>query len=323
MRISDYKLLVQIESDLGLDSPIVRGQRIQIRRCWHFFTDGNAVNELFSGEDDYLYAMNRIYVVLQSYEVVILAFALMDTHVHFILYGEYDQCKRFVHEYIRQTSWYISFRRQEEHKMKAVSISHQAITDDYYLKTAICYTIKNPPVAGIRYNSYDYPWSSGALYFRKGGSWCSPAWMASDAHCTLTTHLGKRQVLALLNTKKVLKLPARIIGRLVFPGDYVAYEIVARLFKTHKSFNYFMCTCREDDIESRGGSISHLTIPMQEMRQHTHETCQELFGQKSIRGLSTQERLRLARTLRARYNSSLKQIARLSGLVYEEVKGIL
>jgi hypothetical protein len=33
-----------------------------------------------------------------------------------------------------------------------------------------------------------------------------------------------------------------------------------------------------------------------------------------------QQRLRLARTLRSRYNSSIKQIARLAGLVYDEVK---
>jgi hypothetical protein len=32
------------------------------------------------------------------------------------------------------------------------------------------------------------------------------------------------------------------------------------------------------------------------------------------------QRLRLARTLRSRYNSSIKQIARLAGLVYDEVK---
>lgn len=111
-----------------------------------------------------------------------------------------------------------------------------------------------------------------------------------------------------------------MIGQLVFPGAYVAYELVERIYKTCKSFNYFFCITKEDDVEARGGQLSLLSIPMQEMRQHKNELCQELFGVKSIKTLSVQQRVRLARTLRARYNSSLKQIIRLCGLVYDEVK---
>ena len=111
-----------------------------------------------------------------------------------------------------------------------------------------------------------------------------------------------------------------MIGQLVFPGAYVAYELVERIYKTCKSFNYFFCITKEDDVEARGGQLSLLSIPMQEMRQHKNELCQELFCVKSIKTLSVQQRVRLARTLRARYNSSLKQIIRLCGLVYDEVK---
>ena len=114
-----------------------------------------------------------------------------------------------------------------------------------------------------------------------------------------------------------------MMGALLFPGEYVAYEIVERIFKTCKSFNFFLCTTKEEDIDARGGVISLLSIPMQEMRQHKNEVCHELFGTKSVKWLSTQQRLRLARTLRSRYNSSLKQIIRLCGLVYDEVKDLL
>ena len=75
-------------------------------------------------------------------------------------------------------------------------------------------------------------------------------------------------------------------------------------------------------MDARGGSISLLSIPMQEMRQHKNEVCQELFGKRSIKSLTTEQRLRLARTLRSRFNSSIKQIVRLCGLVYDEVKDL-
>ena len=45
-----------------------------------------------------------------------------------------------------------------------------------------------------------------------------------------------------------------------------------------------------------------------------------MFGAESLRTLHTEDRLRLARALRTKYNSSVKQIARLCGLVYAEVK---
>lgn len=319
----DKELLEQIISDLGLNVPFVKGTQIKIKRCWHFSTDGNAVDAIFNDESDFINGMNRIYVTLQGYRIVILAFCLMDTHVHFVLYGEFDECNRFVHDYIRRTSWHIAVTRGERHKLENVPIGHQPVEDDRYLKTVICYTLKNAPVAGLRYNALDYPWSSAPLYFRQNGYWSSPSWLADSKFSYFSGELGLNSRRAALRTRQRASSNVRMIGPLIFPGEYVPYEIVEQLFKTCKSFNFFMCRSREEDVESRGGSISRLSIPMQEMRQHKNELCRELFGTNSIKILNTQQRLVLARTMKSRYNSSLKQIARLSGLVYEEVKEML
>ena len=319
----DKKLLEELTSDLGLNNPFVKGKDNPVRRCWHFSTDGNAVDIIFYDETDFINGMNRVYVTLQKYRVVILAFSLMDNHLHFVLHGDFGECNHFMHDYVRRTSHDISVRHGLQYKLENVPINHQIVDTDFYLKTVICYTIKNAPVAGIRYNAWNYPWSSGPLYFNKPGYWCSPGWLAATDTTIKTDCLGLRARLAALKTKEAPTFSARMIGPIVFPGDYVAYEIVEQLFKTNKSFNFFLCLSKEEDVDARGGSISHLSIPMQEMRQHKAEICQELFGVKSIKLLSTKQRLLLARTMRARYNSSIKQIIRLSGLVYDEVRDIL
>ena len=318
----DRKLLAQIEADLGLNVPFVKGQIIKVKNCWHFSTDGNAVDAMFENEDDFIAGMNRVFVVVQGYKVVILAFSLMDTHVHFILYGTFEECNRFMHEYVRLTSWYISVTHHESNKLDGVPIRHQSVEDDIYLKTVICYTVKNAPTGGIMFNALDYPWSSGPLYFKKPGYWSSPRWMDG---VEMDSNIGFEQRKNTLRTNNVSITHSVVpmIGPIVFPGEYVAYEIVNRLFKTCKSFNYFLCITREEDVDSRGGLISLLSIPMQEMRQHKNEVCQELFGKKSVKSLCTEQRIRLARTLRRRYNSSIKQIARLCGLVYGEVKDLV
>lgn len=319
----DQKLLAQIVSDLGLDLPFVKGQKINIRNCWHFSTDGNAVDAMFYDDEDFIAGMNRIYVVVQGYYVVILAFSLMDTHLHFILYGTFEECNRFMHEYVRRTSWYISVTHGESHKLDGVPINYQPVDTDSYLKTVICYTVKNAPVGGIMFNALDYPWSSGPLYFKRPGLWSSPRWMDDNMEpLSQLSALRHRQVLRTRDMDRVDE-SVRMVSRLVFPGEYTAYEIVERLFKTCKSFNYFLCITREEEVDARGGAISHLTLPMQEMRQHKNELCRELFGKAHVKGLTTQQRLRLARTLRRQYNSSIKQIARLCGLVYDEVKDMI
>ncbi len=313
----------QLVTDLGLNRPFVKGQTIPINNCWHFSTDGNAVDCLFYDDDDFIAGMNRIYITVRGYNVIILAFSLMDTHVHFVLYGEFDECNHFMHEYVRRTSIFIAKKHGENNKLDGVPIDYQRVDNDYYLKTVICYTVKNAPVAGVPFNALDYPWSSGPLYFKKAGYWSSPSWQGKENNLSDSGIMGTKTLRKVLKTRDLPEKNLRMAGSLIFPGEYVAYELVERLFKTTKSFNYFLCRTKEEEVDSKVGTISHLSVPMQEMRQHKNELCLELFNTASIKTLNTSQRLILARTLRSRFNSSIKQIARLCGLVYNEVKDIL
>lgn len=314
----DSGLIRQIISDLGLDVSFVKGQTIIVSKCWHFYTDGNAVDYMFYDEQDFRDAMNRIFVVLQKYNVVILAFVLMDTHIHFVLYGDFDECNHFMHDFVARTSRHISLRHGEHKKLDRVPIDHQIVDDDRYLKTVICYVIKNPPVGGLPFMSWNYPWSSGPLYFNRGASWsvCRP----NDEK---TSNISARRLHSILKTKVVLDEIPLIRDGVVLPEEYIPVELVERIFRTCKSYNYFLCKTKEEDVESRSSYISHLTIPMQEMRQHKSEICKSLFGTTSVRSLDVSQRLHLARVLHSRYNCSIKQVARLCCLVYEEVKNLI
>lgn len=320
MILSREKLL-RIKHDLGIDVPFQKGFDVPVRNCWHFSTDGNAVDVIFYDETVFIEGMNRIYIVLQKYDVIILAFVLMDNHLHFVLYGPFEECNRFMHEYVRRLSWSISRRHGDRNKIDPVSISHQAVEDADYLKTVICYTVKNPSVAGIGFHALDYPWSSGALYFRRKDLWTSPSW-TGDGALSVERFTGRERK-RVLKTSSDESMPVHMVGPLIFPGEYVAYQVVEKVYRTCRSFHYFFCKSREESVDARGGMISHLSLPMQEMRQHKNEVCKELFGTTGTKSLATAQRLKLARVLKSRYNSSIKQIARLCGLVYDEVKDII
>lgn len=308
------------EKDLGIGVPYVRGEMVDVKGCWHFSTDGNAIDVVFRDDDDYVAGMNRIFVLSKRFTVLILAFCLMDNHVHFILYGGLNECNKFMHEYVRLTSMHISHKYKEYHSLEKVPVHYQVIGNQDYLKNAIAYVIKNPIAAGLDYLHVDYPWSSGALYFRKIGKWTLGTNQDSHFNINMLCVRGKR---AILRTRKYKIGNAELIGELVYPGEYVETELVERIFRTHKSFNYFLSANQAVEIERRHGVISRLSLSDQEMRQHKLELCMELFGVKTIRTLSTENRIRLAKALKLRYNSSPKQIARICKLVYKEMEGLL
>jgi len=321
----DNGLMKQIASDLGLNVRFEKGSTIPVKNCWHFMTDGNAVDVLFRENDDFRFAMNLIFLLTGCFKVTVLAFIIMDTHVHFVLYGDFDQCNRMMHEYIRRVSIYLAKRYDIHNLFSKDPIQYQVIDDDIYLKTVICYVIKNATVAGLPFNALDYPWSSGTLYFKCRGYWNS----SRDEYNIVEKRLSIRQMNQLFhsgyypNELKVLRKEIRLIENIVFPGEYVAWEIVERIFRTHRGFNYFLCKVKESDVDSRNGVVSYLSIPIQEMQQHKKEMCKELFGVETVKTLDTGQRLRLAKALRSKYNSSKKQIIRLCGLVYSEAENLL
>ncbi|MCQ2134641.1 MAG: hypothetical protein MJY88_06705 [Bacteroidales bacterium] len=317
----------EIRNNLGIGVAFVKGQKTPVRKCWHFYTDGKAVDVMFYDDRDFAAGLNRIHVVLQDYEVIILAFCLMDTHIHFVLYGEFDECNRFIHEYLRRTSAAISLRHGDRSKLQAASVGYQVIKDDGYLKTVICYVIKNPTTAGMKYCPTDYPWSSGPLYFRSSGFWCSPPWSRPGEDGLLRYHgtenladLPVRDRRSMLRTRQEWVRPAQVVDGTVFPGAFVRSDLVEEVFRTHRSFQYFVGRTKDDDVEFKDSFISYLSVPVQEMRQHKNELCMKMFGEKTVKKLSVHQRLKLARRLRSGYQSSPRQIARLCGLVYDEVK---
>lgn len=322
MMISD-ELLKDIESDLGLNVLFEKGKEIPVKNCWHFCTNGNDVDVMFYEEDDFRDGMNRIFIISRKYKIVILAYVLMDTHIHFVLYGDFDECNRFIHEFVNRTSQYIAFKHKDSRKLSNVSISHQKVESLDYLKTVICYTIKNPVAAGMPYLYQHYPWSSGSLYFCPDENWTAPYWKKKiTGDCTIPHGISKRFVQDYFKTRTTIPEDTKMIDGIIFPGDYVAYKLVERIFKTCKGFNYFISKNKEDEVDSKGGSIAHLSIPIQELRQHKSEMCMKMFGVHTVKTLSSLQRLQLARALKSQFNSSTKQIARVCGLVYDEVKGI-
>lgn len=321
---TDYQRLKEIEADLAIGLPYFKGKDSEIRNCWHFYTDGNVVDVIFQDDEDFRNGMNRIYVVIQKFDILVLAFCLMDNHVHFVLYGDLMKCSTFVHEYVRRTSMEINRKYGLLHKMKGVDINFQKIDTESYLKTAICYVIKNPYVAGLDFNVWDYPWSSAALYFRKRDKYEdeSSRFIGRQNLCNdmkKKPSPGTRKLQIALKTHEPGINGVSIVNGLVNPYEYVSVNLVEEMFRSCRSFNYYLFKTKDTEVEARDGEISFLSIPDQELRQKRDEICKNEFAVNSVRSLDTCKRIILAKKLKLQFNCSTKQIARVCGLKFEEV----
>ncbi len=76
--------------------------------CYHCYTDGNRADVMFPDTDAKVYGMNVIPALVRKAGTVVLAFVLMDNHVHFCLNGHEENCRRFMKLYVFAVANYLT-----------------------------------------------------------------------------------------------------------------------------------------------------------------------------------------------------------------------
>ena len=130
------------------------------------FTRGLEKDLLFYGDADFLYGMNIIPRYLKLSGTRLLAFCLMDNHMHFVLEGCRDACNQFIINYKRTVFSFLKKRRGRDVPETTVP-GIVGIESTDRLLTVIAYVLRNPVAAGFNYLPQDYKWSSASTCFRK------------------------------------------------------------------------------------------------------------------------------------------------------------
>lgn len=122
-----------------------------ISNYWHFYTDGKSVEFFFPDDDSFRAGMELTSRLSAEFEVLILAFVLMDTHIHFILYGDLSECQRFMHKYIKMHSMYLSYNNDIMKGLRNCLTEYQAVEDYIYPTfphqyiTRLCFLVPGHP----------------------------------------------------------------------------------------------------------------------------------------------------------------------------------
>lgn len=278
---------------------------------FHISTDGRSSSVLFRDTSEFVAGMNRIYFALASTNLVLLAFCLMDNHVHFVLYGEEDQCWTFIHRYKQLTGKWLQHHSGEVRSLDAMVPDVKPIPDQDYLMNVIIYDIMNPTKAFMPFIPTGYRWSSAGLYFADNSLLPLDHKKAGD--------FSEAQKRRLFGTK--VSVPEDfLIGPdgMIWPGCYTDYAFVERLFGKPMTMIDRMTKSVEYQI-NMDMAEGKLSLPDAELLQKAKGLARQIFGAKSIGDLDVDQRISLARRLKITTKASYKQISRVVQMRYSDI----
>lgn len=267
---------------------------------YHVCTDGKALEWMFRDTADFIAGMNRVGICAVETAVKVVAFILMDNHVHFVLYGTMPQCKKFITKYKMLTGKWIAGKYNLNHFLKHLPTQLILIEGEEQLLETIAYIDRNSIVAGYSLLPGEYPWGSARYLFKA----------KSIQDVRLLSEIKKKQLRRLLNTCTHLPLDWKIdADNMILPDCFLDIEHIEHLFKSPARYLYHLSKKLEGKVEMLEGTKAF--IPDKELRPLVEGLSEQLFGKPDIKQLDFNSRIILARKLRYEYASTPKQISRM------------
>lgn len=268
----------------------------------------------FLDDDDFKTGMNYVATVAFLLGVRVIAFILMSNHVHFVLECTREQAVRFITEFKRLYSRYLNQKHGTKELLRDNGVDIQELRlGDESLERAIAYVQMNCVAANICLEPAAYPWGTGRTFFQVS---------AKRGQCLGT--LSARKKNKLLHSKMIL--PAGwMLGEdgYILPESYVPVKFVESLFRSPRRMQYFLQNSSkakrvldriEKDLPAFRDQVILAAIP---------DLCHSLFQKRSIEELDIPQKTELARQIRYRFSADIHQIARVSGMPYQQIASLL
>ena len=276
---------------------------------WLISTEHLEDSLLFRDSEDFRVGMN--YVAVQTFKAGInmLAFILMSNHVHFVVEGSLAQAKSFVNGYKGEYSRFLwkkyGFRehlRENDVDIRPLPLDCEA------LEKAIAYVQMNCVAAHICIHPTEYPWGTGSTFFSQTGQRGKPL-----------KDISARARIRFLHTKAVLPESWWISDDgVIVPESYVSKDFVESLFRSPKRMLYFLNNSSKARQRLEMGEKNLPAFSDQTIITALPDLCKSLFQKPGPQSLNEDQLVELLRQLRYRFSANVNQLARVTGLTYEE-----
>ena len=295
------------------------------KEFWLVTTEHLEDRLLFKDAEDFRVGMNYVAVQVHKGHIIILVFILMSNHLHFILYCTYEEAEQFINGLKQEYSGYL--RRKYGHKehLRRNGVDIKLVTNDNEsLERAIAYVQMNCVAANICGSPWVYPWCTGSCFFNGQMEGVPESGGAASSGCKPLSSLSARERYRLIHSKAELPGEWLISAEgYILPSSYVCKDLVERAFRSPKRMNYFLQSSSKAKIQLETGEQNRPAFKDQVILSALPDMCWSLFRKQRFDELSEDQLLELMRQVRFRFAANVNQIARVTGMSYEDAAAYL
>lgn len=257
--------------------------------------------------------LNITALTLRHYPVQMLAYALMNNHFHFILQGTERDCRDYFDGWKYRVTQFFS-RHGKKGLSRRLDAGLTPIDDLKQFRDEIAYVIRNPYVVRPDVNPLAYPWCSGYLYFNE----LLP--LVSSQSADTLTYRERRAITHSMDTD--IPSPLTVHGGMIRPESFINYRLVESLFPGARKFTVWVFKNVEAQIEVACRLHEKPVLTDDDILRVSLQLCNEKFGTKGPKSLSTDQKQQLAVLLKNQYYASNSQLARYCNLAPAQVANI-
>ena len=130
---------------------------------YHIVSRGAAHQIIFEDDEDRAYFMSRVASAADAAEGEVLAWCLMDNHVHLLIRISFDQLSGFMHAVLSGYAGYFNRVHGRSGPVFDGRYKSEPVESDDYLLTVVRYIHRNPLKAGMATELF-LPWTSYREY---------------------------------------------------------------------------------------------------------------------------------------------------------------
>ena len=287
------------------------------KEYWLITTDHLEDRLLFKDAEDFRVGMNYVAVQVHKKQVAVLVFILMSNHLHFILYCTREDAEWFMNDLKKEYSKYLRNKYGSREHLRGNGVDIRLIPlENEALERAMAYVQMNCMAANICGSPGDYPWGTGNCFFQVRGT--------AEPGSRPLAGIKDRERYRLLHSKA--DLPGEWLmseSGYILPSSYVRKDLVENAFRSPKRMNYFLQSSSKAKLRLETGEQSLPAFKDQVIVSALPDLCWSLFRKQRIAELSPEQLLELMRQLRFRFAANVNQIARVTGLSYEDAAAYL
>ncbi len=268
------------------------------------------IEDGFIFECDEERSLALLYMALAARETgtVILAYALMTNHFHFIVKGR--RGGEFFQNFRQRMSLYLS-RHGRPGLLDGMTFKETPITSLNQFYTEVAYVLRNPFVVSPSVNLLSYPWCSGYLYFNKLIEYL-PLRKPSELS------FRERRVIA-KNSNGELPEWISVLDGMISPISFVDYRLVEALFRTPREFLNSCFKNVEAQVELALRIDEKPVLTDEELFRHLKKKIDTDYQLAEFKLLSRNQKGEILKYLKYKIGTSNGQIARVLHLSQIEV----